>query len=106
MVVTGAVNSPVTVLFREGQGLDYYLANAGGYRNDADKGNLSVQYANGMSRTRSKFLFWSSYPEPGPGSVVSVPTKNPADRFDTIGLISNLVGVLGSLTTVIVVLTR
>jgi protein involved in polysaccharide export with SLBB domain len=106
VVVTGAVNSPITVLFREGQGFGYYVANAGGYRNDADKSRVSVRYANGLSGTRSKFLFWSSYPEPGPGSVVSVPIRNPADRFDTIGLISNLVGVLGSLTTVIVVLTR
>ena len=106
VVVEGAVNSPVTVLFREGQGLDYYLANAGGYRNDADKGRVSVRYANGLAQTRSKFLFWSSYPTPGPGSTVTVPPKDPADRIDSVALISNLVGILGSLTTVIVVLVR
>ena len=106
VVVSGAVNSPVTVLFREGEGFDYYLANAGGYRNDADKGRVSVRYANGLARTRSKFLFWSSYPTPGPGSLVTVPEKNPLDRFDTIGLVTSLVGILGSLTTVIVVLAR
>ena len=106
VVVAGAVNSPVTVLYREGEDLDYYLAGAGGYRNDADKGRVSVRYANGLARTRSKFLFWSSYPTPGPGSIVTVPEKNPADRFDTVGLITNLVAILGSLTTVIVVLTN
>ena len=106
VVVRGAVNSPVTVLYREGKDLDYYLAGAGGYRNDADKGRVSVRYANGLAQTRSKFLFWSSYPTPGPGSVVIVPAKDQADRFDTLGLISNLVGILGSLTTVIVVLAR
>ena len=106
VVVTGAVNSPVTVLYQDGEDLDYYLGNAGGYRNDADKGRVSVRYANGLAQTRSKFLFWSSYPAPGPGSVVTVPAKDPADQFDTIGLITNLVGILGSLTTVIVVLTR
>ena len=106
VVVSGAVNSPVTVLFREGEGFDYYLSNAGGYRNDADKGSVSVRYANGLARTRSKFLFWSSYPTPGPGSLLTVPEKNPADRFDTIGLVTSLVGILGSLTTVIVVLVR
>ncbi len=104
--VSGAVNSPVTVLYKEGEGLDYYIANAGGFRNDADAGRLSVRYANGTARTRSKFLFWSSYPTPGPGSQVVVPVKNPADQFDTRGLITDLVGILGSLTTVIVVLTR
>lgn len=106
VVIEGAVNSPVTVLFREGADLNYYLANAGGYRNDADKGRVSVRYADGLARTRSKFLFWSSYPAPGPGSVVSVPLKDPLNRLDTIGLVTNLVGILSSLTTVILVLVR
>ena len=107
MVVRGAVNSPVTVLYREGRGLNYYVASAGGYRNDADKSRLSVGYANGLAETRSKFLWWSSYPTPGPGSVVTVPAKDPVDRFDyTRGLIADIVGILGSITTVIVVLTR
>ena len=106
VVVAGAVNSPVAVLFREGENFDYYLANAGGYRNDADKSRVSVRYANGLARTRSKFLFWSSYPTPGPGSLVSVPAKDPTDRFDTMGFLTNMVTILGSLTTVIVVLTK
>ena len=106
MRVTGAVNSPVTVVYRQGEGLDYYIASAGGYRSDADKGRVSVRYANGLARTRSKFLLWSSYPEPGPASEISVPAKDPADRFDTRGLITDLVAILGSLTTVIVVLVR
>ena len=106
VVVLGAVNSPVAVLFREGENFDYYLANAGGYRNDADRGRVSVRYANGLARTRSKFLFWSSYPTPGPGSLVSVPAKDPTDRFDTMGFLTNMVTILGSLVTVIVVLTK
>ena len=104
--VVGAVNSPVSVLYQEGQSYDYYLANAGGYRNDADKGMAAVRFANGLAQTRSKFLFWSSYPTPGPGSVITVPAKDPADRLDLVGLATNLVTILGSLTTVIVVLTR
>ncbi|HSH74960.1 MAG TPA: SLBB domain-containing protein, partial [Longimicrobiales bacterium] len=106
VVVQGAVNSPVTVLYREGEDLDYYIENAGGFRRDADQGRLSVRYANGQARTRSKVLLWSSYPVPGPGSVVSVPAKDPQDRLDTRGLIADLVAILGSVTTVIVVLTR
>ena len=106
VVVTGAVNSPVTVLYREGEDFDYYLAGAGGYRNDADKGRVSVRYANGLARTRSKFLFWSSYPEPGPGSLVTVPEKDPSDRLDTRGLITDIVSILTSVTTLIVVLTN
>jgi len=106
VVVNGAVNSPVTVLYQEGEGLDYYIANAGGYRHDADKGRLSVRAANGQARTRSKFLLWSSYPEPGPGSVISVPAKDPSTRLDTRGLIADLVAIVGSITTIIIVATR
>lgn len=104
VVVQGAVNSPVTVLFREGADLDYYLENAGGLRNDADKGRLSVRYANGQAQTRAKFLLWSTYPAPGPGSTVSVPTKDPATEFDTRGLIRDLVAITGSIATVILVI--
>ncbi|MDH3272473.1 MAG: SLBB domain-containing protein, partial [Gemmatimonadota bacterium] len=106
VVVQGAVNSPVTVLFRAGQDFEYYVSAAGGLRNDADKGRASVRYANGLARTRSKFLFWSSYPDPGPGSTISVPAKDPTDRLDTRGLIADLVAITGSITTIIIVLTR
>jgi protein involved in polysaccharide export with SLBB domain len=104
--VQGAVNSPVTVLYRAGEGLDYYIANAGGYRTDADEGRLSVRYANGTARSRTKFLLWSSWPEPGPGSEITVPTKDPEDEFDTRGLITDLVAIMGSVATVIIVLVR
>lgn len=106
VAVRGAVNSEVTVLYREGQDFDYYIAAAGGLRTDADKGRASVRYANGLARTRDKFLLWSSYPEPGPGSTITVPSEDPADRLDTRGLITDLVAILGSITTVIVVITR
>jgi len=104
--VQGAVNSQVSVLWREGQDFDYYIAAAGGLRSDADKGRASVRYANGLARTRDKFLFWSSYPTPGPGSMITIPTEDPATQFDTRGLITDLVAILGSITTVIVVVTR
>ncbi|NNM32852.1 MAG: hypothetical protein HKO53_07280, partial [Gemmatimonadetes bacterium] len=104
--VQGAVNSQVSVLWREGQDFDYYISAAGGLRSDADKGRASVRYANGLARTRDKFLFWSSYPTPGPGSTISIPAEDPSTQFDTRGLITDLVAILGSLTTVIVVITR
>ena len=106
VVVQGAVNSPVTVLYRSGQSFEYYLAAAGGLRNDGDKGRTSVRYANGLARTRSKFLFWSSYPEPGPGGVISVPAKDPADRRDTRGLIADIVAITGSITTILIIALR
>src|SRR5205807_4285733 len=53
--VTGAVNSPGSVLYRNGAGLGYYLDAAGGFTRVANKGAVSVQLANGQVRTRHKF---------------------------------------------------
>jgi protein involved in polysaccharide export with SLBB domain len=104
VVVRGAVNSPVTVLYREGQDFNYYISAAGGFRSDADEGRTAVRYANGLAKTRSKFLFWSSYPTPDAGSVINVPAKDPADRIDKVQLTTSLVAILGSITTMIVVI--
>ena len=106
VVVQGAVNSPTALLYREGEGLRYYVESAGGFRRDADEGRTAVRYANGRAELRDKFLFWSSYPTPGPGSVVTVPTQAPEDRIDWGGLITDLVAVTGSIATLIVVLSR
>ena len=71
VAVEGAVTSPSTVLYRQGAGLDYYIANAGGYARNADEGRVSVRYANGSAWVKRKFLFFGS--TPGPGSLVTVP---------------------------------
>ncbi|MGB1658211.1 MAG: SLBB domain-containing protein [Longimicrobiales bacterium] len=106
VVVQGAVNSPVTVLWREGQDFNHYIEAAGGFRGDADEGRTSVRLASGLAQTRSKFLFWSSYPTPDAGSTISVPAKDPADRFDKVQFTSNLVAILGSLATLFIVIDR
>ena len=105
VVVRGAVNSPATIIWREGEGFDYYIEAAGGFRYDADAGRSSVMLNNGLRKTRSKFLFWSNYPRPDAGSTISVPSKDP-DEFDTVQFTSNLVAILGSLATLFIVIDR
>ncbi|GBD32986.1 Polysialic acid transport protein KpsD [bacterium HR33] len=105
--VVGAVNSPSLVQYRPGAGLDYYIAMAGGFARNADKGRVSVRYANGSARVRSKFLFFSSWPEPGPGSVVYVPVKPETTRGTDVAVIfSGLAQALGAITTMILVLNQ
>jgi protein involved in polysaccharide export with SLBB domain len=106
VVVQGAVNSPVTVLFRPGQDFDYYIEAAGGFRRDADQGGTAVRLANGLAQTRSKFLFWSSWPTPDAGSVITVPAKPQAPPVDRTQLITSLVAIIGSITTSIIVISR
>ncbi len=105
VLVQGAVNAPTSVLFDAGADLDYYIGNAGGFTRLADEGRVSVRYANGSARVKKGgFLFLGSSPKPGPGSIVFVPEKDPADKFDTRGLIADIVTIVGTLG--IVALTR
>lgn len=104
VVVQGAVTSPTTVLYRRGAGLGHYIENAGGYARQADAGRVAVRYANGETRVRRRFLFFfRSSPEPGPGSVVTVPARDTSDRFDLRGFLSDVIQIVGSVTTIIIV---
>jgi protein involved in polysaccharide export with SLBB domain len=100
--VEGGVNTPTSVLYQKGKDLEYYISNAGGFSRTADKGRVSVRYANGAASTRSKFLFWTSSPEPMPGSVVVVPTK-PDEKNDVRGLVADITQILATLATLMVV---
>jgi protein involved in polysaccharide export with SLBB domain len=105
--VTGGVNSPGSVLYRKGADLDYYLSAAGGFTRAAEKGQVSVHYANGEVRTKHRSFIFHSTPTPGPGSEVVVPIKDPnAPRTDTVALFGAIAQILASTVAIIVVVTR
>ena len=100
--VTGAVNSPGSVLWRRGASLNYYISAAGGFAALAQKGRVSVRYANGDTRTKKGGLFGGD-PEPGPGSEVFVPSKDPSLRTDYVALFGGIAQILASMVAIIVV---
>jgi len=105
--VSGAVNSPGSVLYRKNAPLDYYLSAAGGFTRLAVKGQVSVRYANGEVRTRSSGLLTSNNPKPGPGSEVMVPAKDPAEpKTDMVALFGAIAQILASTVAIIVVVTQ
>ena len=105
--VAGAVNSPGSVLWEQGRDLDYYISAAGGFAQLANKGAVSVRYANGEVRTRHRTFFGTSNPKPGPGSEVSVPAKDPnAPHTDYVALFGAIAQVLASTVAIIVVATK
>lgn len=109
VAVQGAVGMPTRVLYREGAGLGYYLDQAGGYAENADKSRTRVRYANGEVRTRGgKFLFFGGgVPDPDPGSVITVPTEPERGTGFRVG---EFVGIFTSLVTatatIIIALSR
>jgi protein involved in polysaccharide export with SLBB domain len=104
--VTGAVNSPGSVLWQRGNGLEYYLSAAGGFSYRADKGRVSVKYANGEVRTRRRSLLFTSNPRPAPGSEVYVPVKDTTARTDWVALVGAIAQILASVVTIAVVATK
>jgi len=104
--VSGAVNSPGSVLWRRGASISYYLSAAGGFAQHADKGAVSVRFANGEVRTRRHGVFGGE-PKPGPGSEVLVPAEDPsARRTDYVALFGALAQILASVVTIAVVATK
>jgi len=101
--VMGAVNAPGSLLWQRGKDLDYYISAAGGLGANADGGRTSVRFANGDARTSRKWLFWSSKPTPGPGSEVSVPTKPPSEKVNTVALMGAIASILTSLVAIVAV---
>ena len=73
--ISGAVNAPGSVLWKKGEDVTYYLGAAGGVTDKAEGDRTSVRFANGEVKTRSKTLFWTDWPEPGPGSEIYVPER-------------------------------
>jgi len=104
--VAGAVNSPGSVLWKQGRGLGYYIAGAGGYSYRADKGRVSVKYANGEVRTRRHTLLFKTDPGPGPGSEVLVPVKDTTAGTNYVALFGAMAQILASMVAIIVVVTR
>jgi polysaccharide biosynthesis/export protein len=105
--VAGAVNAPGSVLWERGKDLNYYLDAAGGPSWRADKGKVSVRYANGQVKTRHRVLLFRSDPPPGPGSEVLVPVRDTTSRpVDVLGLLGAFAQIITATATVIIVSKR
>jgi protein involved in polysaccharide export with SLBB domain len=104
--VQGAVNSPSSVQYREGESLSYYIANAGGWARGADKWRVSVRQANGSATATDRVLFFRRNPRVGPGSVITVQAQPEGEPFNLTGFLSATAQILASTVAIIVVATR
>jgi len=104
--VSGAVNSPGSVLWEKGKSLEFYLGAAGGFTYKADESHLSVRYASGEVRSRRKWLFATRDPTPGPGSEVFVPDKEPGPGTNWVTVAAGVTGILSSTVAILVLLKQ
>jgi protein involved in polysaccharide export with SLBB domain len=107
VTIAGAVNSPLAVPYERGASLDHYIRAAGGAAAEGDMSHVWVQQANGKVESRHKQAwFFTSSPDPLPGSRVFVPARDPNAKRDWAQVLGTTAQVLGSLVTILVVLNR
>lgn len=100
--VDGAVNSPTALPYVRGKPLDYYIRAAGGGRRDADLPRAYVTQPNGRvdAVVRRRFLP-DGQPEPRPGAIVTVPTRDPSERAQNLAAATTIAQIAASLAAVI-----
>ena len=91
--VEGEVLSPSLVRYEKGKSFKYYIENSGGFSANAKKSRAYVIHANGDIKTTKHFLFFKSYPNVKPGSVILIPNKpENRDRMSTQEVIAITTG--------------
>ncbi len=101
VTVRGAVGFPTSVLYEQGQGIKYYIDQAGGYAENADPGRTRVVLPNG-SMWRPRWFFLPD-PELEAGSEITVPVST-AEKKDTWEIIRDTTAILSSLTTALLLI--
>ena len=91
VTIRGEVNSPSTVAYIRGKGIDYYIGAAGGPTTKGDEDHAFVTQPSGKLET-VKEHFWlpDQMPKPRPGSVVTVPPNDGRPKRDIVPLITGL----------------
>lgn len=104
--LTGAVQNPLAVSYKEDFSLKEYIAEAGGYTVNANRKKMYVTYANGVSNQIRKFFIFKKNPRIEPGAEIVIPSfpenrKKGLTPAEAIGLTSSLVSVSIAIITLI-----
>ena len=80
--ISGEVMAPTTVAFRDKEKLDYYIDQAGGWGNNAKKGQTYIVYMNGTVAKASRKN------KPMPGCEIIVPTKAKTNKLTVAEMVA------------------
>jgi hypothetical protein len=107
VLVRGAVAFQTRVIYDEDMGFEDYIEQAGGAVAEADMGRANILYANGARATVDRTLiFFTSHPRVDPGSTIFVPFARQDAGTDWGSVVTRGLGVLGSIATILVAVTR
>lgn len=82
--ISGEVRYPISVTYKEGKKLSYYVKHAGGYADRAKKSGVYAIYMNGGVKKISKF----SSKDIQPGMEIVVPAKNLRKKLTTAEIVT------------------
>ncbi len=101
--VSGEVFTPTAVLYKKGEGVDYYIRQAGGLKQEADQDRI-VAFLPGGKKWEPGWFFVAD-PELPPGSSVIVPKK--IEKEDkTLPVIRDMATILASLAAITVAIVQ
>ena len=97
--ITGEVNQPISIKYKKGEKLSYYIKQAGGYTDMAKEKEIYSIHMNGSVSKLSK----NSRKEITPGCEIVVPAKRVSKKMSTAEVVS-ITSVTTTLATMIVTL--
>lgn len=103
--VTGEVLNPNGIVYMPNKSLKQYINGAGGFTNNALKGNVYIKYANGSAEAAKRFLFFNNYPKVKPGAEIMVPKRAEREKISAQAWVGIGTGV-ASLAAIIVSLLK
>jgi protein involved in polysaccharide export with SLBB domain len=105
--VGGAVNSPISVAYVPGAGIDYYIRAAGGGSRKADLHRAYVRQPNGkVESVKARRLLPDAVPRPRAGGLVYVPELDPADKPNYVAAVGAVAQVLGAVVAIIAIVAK
>ena len=107
--ISGRLLYPIASRYDKSKTFKSYIADAGGFAEDADRRRSYVVYADGSAdRTRS-FLFFKNYPEIKPGAEIVIPREPPRQRLTAqawIGIGSGLASIGLATATILTIINN
>jgi polysaccharide export outer membrane protein len=102
--IQGGVYNPSLVNFDPKFSFSDYISQAGGFAERVRKNRIYVSYPNGRTHRTKQFMFFRSYPKVEPGSVVTVPVKEPRQERQTTP--GERIAIISLITTLTLTLIR
>jgi protein involved in polysaccharide export with SLBB domain len=107
VTVTGAVNFEARVLFVPGRGLEYYIDQAGGYADQADRNRTTVTYASGERAAVNPRWVGRRVPRVQPGAQIFVPAKpEESDGINWDQVVGRGAALLSAVATILFAITQ